>query len=245
MPGPADLRVAGLADALSRLADAREGPLQADPAAAQAAVAGAVGELAREAGLKGSVSPDPRWAEALVAQARVTPHVEALRALAARITAPEAYADEAVRAEVARLEGAMDRDVLKPVGAEFGVGVTAKTQPAKLVADVLAKVSGHKPAKGKAGGKAKAAPPDPALVEEHARRLGDLVARSADPDAVPDAEVEAELARLEGLPKAALVAVATRAGVEGVKAKDAATAILTRVRNRLTAARRARERAEV
>ena len=83
------------------------------------------------------------------------------------------------------------------------------------------------------------------MVEENARRLTALVDRSADPAAVTDADVDAELARLKALPKAALYEVVTRAGIEGVRPKDAASAVLTRVRNRLTAARRARDRAEV
>ena len=56
---------------------------------------------------------------------------------------------------------------------------------------------------------------------------------------------EEELSRLKALPKPALYEVVTRAGVEGVKPRDGVGPILTRVRNRLTAARRARERAEV
>jgi hypothetical protein len=38
--------------------------------------------------------------------------------------------------------------------------------------------------------------------------------------------------------------VVTRAGIDGVKPRESVAAILTRVRNRLTATRRARERAE-
>jgi hypothetical protein len=57
--------------------------------------------------------------------------------------------------------------------------------------------------------------------------------------------LDAELARLKELPKPALYAVVTRAGIDGVKPRDGVAPILTRVRNRLTAARRARERAEV
>ena len=240
VPGGADLRAEGLFAATRRLTTA-----DGDVAAAQAEVARAVNELAREAGLKGTLTPDPKWAEAQAARRRVAPHLEAIRALAGRITAPELYADESVRAEIARLEGTLDRDTLKAVGTEFGAKTTAKSAPVKVLAAVLVKLTGHRPPKAKRGAKSPAAPPDPAVVEEHARRLADLIERSADPAAVADADVDDELARLKALPKPALYEVVTRAGVEGVKPRDGVGPILTRVRSRLTATRRARERAEV
>jgi hypothetical protein len=175
----------------------------------------------------------------------VAPHLQAIRALGGRITAPELYADEAVRAEIARLESALDRDALKAVGTEFGVPVSARSAPDKVLSAVLVKLSGHRPPKARRGAKAEVPPPDPAVVEGHASRLADLVRRSSDPEAVSDGDVDAELARLKALPKPALVEVVTRAGIEGVKPRDGVAPILTRVRNRLTAARRARERAEV
>jgi hypothetical protein len=239
-PGAADLRAEGLLAATNQLTTA-----DGDLATAQAEVARAVNELAREAGLKGTLTPDPRWAEAQAARRRVAPHLEAIRALAGRITAPEAYANESVRAEIERLEGALDRDTLKAVGAEFGVKTTAKSAPTKVLADVLVKLTGHAPPKAKRGAKAPAAAPDPAVVEEHARRLAGLIERSANPDTGSDADVDDELTRLQALPTPALYEVVTRAGIEGVKPRDGVGPILARVRNRLTAARRARERAEV
>jgi hypothetical protein len=240
VPGPADPRAAALLAALARL-QAGDG----DPAAAQAEVARAVDALAREAGLKGTITPDPKWAAARAARARVAPHLRAIHSLAGRITSPEAYTHEAVRAEIVRLESALDPDTLKAIGTEFGVRATAKSSPAKMLGDMLAKLSGHAPPKPTRSGKAAATPADPAVVEENARRLAALVERSADPAVVTDADVDAEVARLKALPKPALYEVVTRAGVEGVKPRDGVAPILTRVRNRLTAARRARERAEV
>ena len=237
VPGAADLRAEVLLAAIRRLNNPDE-----DATAVQADIARAVQELATATGLKGTLKPDPKWAEAQAARARVAPHVRALREIAGRITSPEAYIDESIRAEITRLESALDRDALKAVGTEFGIKVTASAAPAKVVAEVLANLSGHKPAKGKPGGRTKA---DPAVVEENARRLAGLIERSADPDALPDSEVEKELARLKSLPKPALIEVVARAGIEGVKPRDGVPSILTRVRNRLTAHQRARERAEV
>jgi len=107
--------------------------------------------------------------------------------------------------------------------------------------EILTKLCGHQPQKAKG----KTATIDPAVVDEYARRLAELIERSIDPDAVNEAEVEEELARLKELPKPTLVEVIARAGVDGVRPAAAVSAILQRVRNRLTAARRARERAEV
>jgi len=248
VPGSSDSRAEGLLTAVARLTDAiaADRPTAAHLAAAQADVARSVGVLARDVGLRGSLVPNPKWAESEAARARVAPHLRAIRTLATRITSPAAYADPAVRDEIARVESALDLAKLKVVGAEFGVTVTARSSPAKVLGGILARLSGHTAPKGRAGGRAKPTPAvDPALVETHSARLASLVTRSADPVAVSEAEVEAELARLKGLPKAALVEVVTRAGVEGVKVSDALSAIFQRVRNRLTAARRARERAEV
>jgi len=239
IPTAADRRAEALAAAMARL------DTGGDVTAAQADVARAVTELAREVGLKGTLAPDPKWAADRAARVRVAPHLAAIRALAGRITSPEAYADESVRAEVARLEGALHPDLLKAVGTEFGVKTTAKSAPAKVLGEVLVKLTGHAPPKAKRASKAAAEPPYPAVVNEHVRRLAGLIDRSADPDAVSDAEVDDEIARLKALPKAALYEVATRAGIEGIKPRDATAAVLTRVRGRLTAARRARERTEV
>jgi hypothetical protein len=239
VPGAADLRAEGLLAATGRLAGAD------DLHTAQASVARAVTELAREAGLKGSLTPDPKWAEAQAARRRVAPHLEAIRTLAGRITAPEAYADEAVRAEIARLEAELDRDTLKAVGSEFGVKTTAKSAPAKVLSAVLARLTGHQPPRAKRGAKAAAEPPDPAVVEANARRLAELIGRATDPEALSETDVDDELARLKALPKPALHDVVTRAGIEGVKPRDGVGPILTRVRSRLTATRRARERAAV
>jgi hypothetical protein len=249
VPRAGDIRAEELLAAIAKLGEAvgRERPSAPDLAAAQANVARAVGALARDAGLKGSLTPDPKWAEARVARSHVAPHLRTIQQLASQITSPDAYADHSVREEIQRLEAGLDRGALKAVGSEFGVAVTARSPATKILTDVLARLTGHQPPKGKSGGRTNstAAPVDPMLVDEHSRRLAGLIARSSDPVAVPDHEIEAELNRLKGLSKLELAAVVARAGVEGVKPRDAFSSILQRVRNRLTAARRARERAEV
>jgi hypothetical protein len=240
VPGAADLRAEQLLAAVGRLMG-----VDGDVSTVQAEVAKAMATLAGESGLKGKLTPDPMWASARAIRTRAAPHLQAIRTLAGRITSPELYADESVRAEIARLESALDRDTLKTVATEFGVKTTAKSMPAKVLAGILVKLSGHEPPKAKRGSKAPAAPPDPAVVDENVRRLSSLIERAGDPDAVSDAEVNEELARLKSLPKPTLYEVVSKAGIEGVKPRDGVDSILTRVRSRLTAARRARERAEV
>jgi len=249
IPRAGDTRAEELLTAIAKLSElsARDQPSAFDLATAQANVAQSVNALAREAGLKGSLTPDPKWTEAQVARTHIAPHLKTIRELAARITSPAAYTDDSLRERIEQLETGLDRDALKAIGSEFGVGVTARSSATKVLTDVLVKLTGHQPAKGKPSGRSNsaAAPVDSAIVDEHSRRLANLLARSNDPVAVPDHEIEAELDRLKGLAKPALAAVVLQAGVEGVKPRDAVSAILQRVRNRLTAARRARERAEV
>lgn len=227
---------------VARLSDAAKSPSQGDLARSQQEVAAAIQSLAANAGLKGKLSPDPKWADAQAARARVAPHVQAVYDLAPRIISPEVYNDPPIREAIARLEG-LDRESMIAVAAEFGIKATARSKPTKVIGDVLTKLTGHKPAKARTT--AKATSVDPAVIEEHGRRLAALVQRSSDPEAMSDSEVESELARLKALGKPTLFEVANRSGIEGVRSGDSASAILDRVRLRLTAARRARERAEV
>jgi hypothetical protein len=214
----------------------------ADLEAGRTAVADAVKQLAADAGLAVTLKADPKWAATLIGRARIAPLVAQIRALVGQITSPDAYADETVRQKMAQLEAEMSGVDLKVLAAEFGAKATAKAKPAKVLGDILVKLTGHKPGKAKATRKAAV---DPAVVAEHSGRLAERIARSADPDALSTDEIEAELATLGELSKPVLFAVIAAAGVEGAKASESASALLQRVRNRLTAVQRARERAEV
>ncbi|HVK11597.1 MAG TPA: hypothetical protein VM597_22690 [Gemmataceae bacterium] len=214
----------------------------ADLESGRTAVADAVKQLAADAGLAVTLKADPKWASTLIARSRVAPLVAQIRALAGQITSPDAYADEAARQTMTQLEAEMAGVDLKALAAEFGAKATARAKPDKVLADVLAKVTGHKPGRAKAVKKPSV---DPALVAEHSGRLAGLIARSAGPDGLSGADIEAELSRLGQLAKPALFAVVTAARVEGAKASESTAALLQRVRNRLTAVQRARERAEV
>lgn len=78
-----------------------------------------------------------------------------------------------------------------------------------------------------------------------AKRAAELVQRSADPDAVSEAdlsELVAEVAKMKGPEIHALL---EQIGVEGSKRTDSRPKLLQRLQNRLTATRRARDRNEV
>ena len=238
IPGPGEQQVESLAKLLTRLNQATEGI-----PSLQQEIAAAVQNLAALAGLKGTLKPEPKWAEAQASKARVAPHRKALLELAARIISPDAYEEPIVQEGMARLAEQLDPASLKLLAAEFEVKTTAKSQSAKVIGDLLAKLSGQQPPKIKA--KAKSASVDPAVVEEHARRLMALIERSINPDAVNDSDVAAELARLKTLSPPTLFEVVVRSGMNEARSSESKSALLKRVQAELTAARRARERAEV
>ena len=192
-----------------------------------------------------TVKADPKWIAEQVILARIAPHIEAIRTLAMQIKSPEGYLADNVRETITRLETEIQPTDLKAIGAEFGIKVTAKGTTNKVLPDILTKLSGYKPAKAKVGGERASAAADPVAIQSHSRRLAECIARAASPDGLADSEVESELALLKALAKQSLVEVVRAAGIEGVPASESAAAILQRVRNRLTVAQRARERAEV
>jgi len=238
VPTPGEQQVKTLGEILERLyASADEIPTLQNEAAA------ALQAIAARAGLKGKLSADQKWAEARALQARLAPLRAALFELAARVNSPEAYDEPVVRDGIARFADRIDVGSLKALAAEQGIKVSAKSQSAKVVSDMLAKRSGHKPLK--ASPKSKAAIVDPAVVEEYARRLAAMIDRSVDPSAISQTDVEAELSRLKELSPATLFEIVIRVGIREARPSEKKPALLNRVRNELTAARRARERAEV
>jgi len=240
VPGPGEPQAEGVLKLVVKLYEAMSGS-SGNVKTTQEELAGELQKLMEQAGLKGKLTLDPKWAEAQAAKSRIAPHVKAIYELAARIVAPDIYNDPSIREHISRLETELTGETLKAVASEFSIKATAKAKPGKVIMEILTKLCGHQPQKAKG----KTATIDPAVVDEYARRLAELIERSIDPDAVNEAEVEEELARLKELPKPTLVEVIARAGVDGVRPAAAVSAILQRVRNRLTAARRARERAEV
>jgi|GEM_PF-4087804 len=238
IPGPGEQQVEQLAKVLARLHAATDGipSLQQEAAAALQAVAD-------QAGLKGKLSADPKWAEARRLQARIAPHRKAIFELAARIISPEAYDGPVVRNGIDQLADSIDAASLKVLAGEHAVKVSAKTPPAKVIGDVLAKLSGFQPPKAKP--KSQKGTVDPDVVDENSHRLAAIIARSIDPRGITETEVDAELSRLKALSPATLFEIVTRVGIREARPSETKSELLKRVKSELVAARRARERAEV
>jgi hypothetical protein len=238
VPTPGQHQVQQLVRVLEQLQAATDGI----PSLQQAAAA-TLQNIAAQAGLKGKLNADPKWAEARRLEARLAPRRKALVELAARVTTPGAYDDPAVRDGMAQLAHQLDTDLLKALAAEHGIKVTAKATAAKVISDAVAKLSGHPPPRAKPA--PKSAHVDPILVEAEVRRLATIIKRSVDPDGVTESDVEDELARLKELSLPALFEVVSGVGIREARRGEPKSALLKRVRLELTAARRARERAEV
>jgi hypothetical protein len=238
VPTPGEENVEQLAKVLERLHAATDGiPLLQQEAAA------ALQAVAAQAGLKAKLSADAKWPEARRLQARIAPHRRTIVELSARIISPEAYDDPVVRNGIDQLADDIDLASLKPLAAEYAIKFSAKTPPAKVIAEVLAKLSGFQPPKAKT--KSTKGTADPAVIEENSRRLAALIARSVDPRAITENDVEIELSRLKALSQPTLFEVVTRTGIREARPSETKPELLKRVRNELAAARRARERAEV
>src|SRR5262249_41683747 len=147
-----------------------------------------------------------------------------VRALAARVREALAGAsDEATLTDPARQErfravvDPLDLPGLKEVAAELGAGKPSARARDAVVAAIVEKVTGVRPAapkKGKAA--AGAAPLDQAAVQQQAVRLKELLEKSVDPDGLSEAEVDAALVELDRLKVAQVRAVAQEAGLENV-----------------------------
>jgi hypothetical protein len=237
-PTPGEQQVGRLAKVLERLHAATDGiPLLQQEAAA------ALQDVAVQAGLKGKLSADPKWAETRGLLARIAPHRRTIFELSARIISSEAHDDPVVRKGIDQLADKIDPASLKALAAEYAVKFSARTPPAKVVGEILAKLSGFPVPKAKP--KSKKGAVDPAVVEENSHRLAAMITRSINPGGTNENEIEAELSRLKALSLPTLFEVVTRVGIGEARPNETKSELLKRVKNELAAARRSRERAEV
>jgi hypothetical protein len=226
---------------LRRLDQARERLGAGDPAArtellqAQRELGEVLTRLTDAAGLTGKLKGE-KWVKQQADLARARAHARAFRELAARITDAAAYDRDDIRADMSRLEKEVTADEWKLLSTEFGL--PSSTKGAKGIGEVLAKLTGHRPAKAKAPRKPAAAV-DEAKVTQYADALRALLERAKTEAQLPEAEVDDQLNRLEGLGKDELIAVATRAGVE--RPGRSAGEVLNKIKTRLTAGRRVTE----
>jgi len=209
-----------------------------DLTTAQAAAGAELNGLAAKAGLKGKLSPDPKWAEQQALARRVRAIKAAFRDLAARVTSPVAFAAADVVAEMKHLETSVSAAEWKALAKDLSLPAT--TKGAKGVVDVLAHLSGHRPAKPAAGKKGKAV--DEAKIAEYARRLAGLFDRARTETTLPNTEINSEMALLESLSLPELLDLTTKTGVSSPgKTKKA---VLDRIRGKLSAGQRVMDQTE-
>lgn len=234
---PSAVDVGALEAALRRLDDATS-DTGGDVAAAHAAAAAEFNALAAKAGLKGKLTPDPKWAvQRLIAQ-RVRAIKAAFRDLAARIAGPASFAATDVATEMARLASDVSAAEWKLVAKDLSLPAT--TKGAKGVVEVMALLSGHRPEKPVTAKKSKGV--DEAKIAEHARRLTGLFDRARAESSLPTAEIDVEMTLLGGLSVAELLDLTTKTGVSSPgKTKKA---VLDRIRGKLSAGQRVLDQTE-
>lgn len=211
------------------------GQIQGRIAESQRDLRSALDTLARQFGLIVKFVEDKKWLPSLKTKAEVSRVVESYRRLVSQISEPSSYQSEAVMSGVESL-ASTDAKVLKAAAVELGVSATGTGK--KFVETVLVKLAGIDNKPPKASKKPKPTEPTASdeQVEAMTRTLQEMVARSKDPRAVPDAEIDAVLSRVSSeFSTDQQKAIAKRVtGNGGRSAKDA----VDRLRADLTAVKR-------
>jgi hypothetical protein len=171
------------------------GQIESRIAESQRDLRSALDSLARQFGLTVKFAEDKKWLSGLKTKAEVSRAVESYRRLVSQISEPSSYQSEAVMSGVETL-AATDAKVLKAAATELGVSATGTGK--KFVEAVLVKLTGIDNKPPRAAKKSKPVEPTASdeQVEAMTRTLQEMVARSKDPRAVPDAEIDAILSRV-------------------------------------------------
>jgi hypothetical protein len=199
----------------------------------------AIERLSESFGSKVKFTDDKKWLPGLRERAQVRRAVEGFRHLASRISSAESYQDPDVQAEIDQLAAVGDKP-LKAAAQELGS--TGNGKGRKFVESVLANLTGVRPEAAKPARKGKPAA-DPARVSQMTRTLHEMAERAKDPNAVPDSEVEAVIARLKAEFSAAELK-AMAADVAGVNVRGGGEA-LREIRGKLTEMKRILESQKV
>ena len=155
----------------------------------------AMSTLAKQFGLSATFKETKNWLQELRGATAIANVTESVRQLQSQITSAESYQSDPVKAEVERL-AATDTKVLKAAAAQLNITGTGTGK--KFVESVLAKLTGIDIKPPKPAKKPKA--PEPTATDEQVEamvaNLQAMVEKAKDPDAVPDAEIEAILNRV-------------------------------------------------
>jgi hypothetical protein len=171
------------------------------------------------------------------------------RTLAAQIRrALEGVTDEASlntserQQKLASITDGLKPAELQAVAHELGAPATSRSRPV-LLAGIVERLTGFKPAAKRAAPTARQPVIDQAAVQHQAVKLKGLQEKSLNPGGLSNAELDAALAELEPMSAAELQAVAKEIGLDEVGAKK--PAILDKIREKLQEAERARDSIQV
>ena len=180
---------------LSAATDATAAETEAHILAERHSLQTAMETVAGQFGLGTKFTADKKWLPGLRAKGAASRAIEGFRKLQTQITAPASYQSDSVRAGVEQL-AAIDSKVLKAAAEQLGASGSGTGK--KFVESVLVKLTGIDNKPPKPAKKAKA--PEPTATDEQVEAmvtaLQAMVERAKDPDAVPDAEIDAILARV-------------------------------------------------
>lgn len=192
---------------------------------------------------------DQKGFEATLKNASSRAHAAQIRAHASQIRAALDGATDEASLRTPEREGQLQAIVdrlelpdLKAVATELGAP-GAKGGKDAILAAIVERVTGIKPAAKKSPRASRTAAVDQAAIQQQAVKLKGLLEKSVDPDGLSDADVDAAINELKTMNQAELQAVAEEAGLDNVGKKKAD--ILKKIGLKLTEARRARESIEV
>jgi hypothetical protein len=171
------------------------------------------------------------------------------RALAASIRAAlDGVTDQASLEAPERQErlsaivGQLELADLKAMAKELGASTSGRSKESLLSA-VVERLTGIKLSAKKTTQPSQKAPVDQAVVQQHAVKLNGLLEKSLNPPGLSHLELEAAIRELEPRSVAELQAIAKELGLE--KVGKSSKGILTKIREKLQEAERARESIQV
>ncbi|MBX9679506.1 MAG: hypothetical protein K2X38_12140 [Gemmataceae bacterium] len=232
IPNPAFESVARATQSLAQsLAQASDGD---DLGPAEKAWADALAALGAGFGIKVTAKADAKLQAKIRLDRKLATIEQDIRTLAARVLAPEDYADSDIVAAFSTVRSLLDAAGWKALAQRFGVTLRAKADPLTMIVIHLSGIPLPAPVKPS---KSKAAP-DPETIRAHAARLRELSEFSVDPERLSLAQIDAELATFEKLTEPTLKSVVeeSRLAISGKKKKD----LLAAIRRHLDASHRAK-----
>jgi hypothetical protein len=172
-------------------------------------------------------------------KARARALADQIRAALDGVTDETTLQDPERQQELRDIVDELELAELKDVAVELGMARPSARTPDAVLAAIVTRVTGIKPAKKRAARTSRTPTVDQAAVEQQAIKLKGLVEKSLDPGGLSNAEIEAAIDELQPMNIAELQAIAQEMGLEKVGTKK--PRILKAIQNKLWEAERARE----